>query len=39
MATAMTPHTDVTSEKSHVTDGDPETVVSAILQKIKSSIK
>ena len=36
MATALTPLTNVTSEKSHVTDGDPETVVSASLQKIKS---
>ena len=33
MATALTPQTDVTSRKSH--DGDPETVVSASLQKIK----
>ena len=36
MATALTPLTNVTTEKSHVTDGDPETVVSASLQKIKS---
>ena len=36
MATALTPQTDVTSGKSHVTDGEPETVVSASLQKIKS---
>ena len=36
MATALTPLTNVTSEKSHVTDGDPETVVSASLQKVKS---
>ena len=36
MATALTPQTDVTSRKSHVTDGEPETVVSASLQKIKS---
>ena len=36
MATALTPQTDVTFEKSHVTDGEPETVVSASLQKIKS---
>ena len=35
MATALTPQTDVTSE-SHVTDGDPETVVTVSLQKIKS---
>ena len=35
MATALTPQTDVTSGKSHVTDGEPETVVSASLQKIK----
>ena len=36
MATALTPQTDVTSEKNHVTDGEPETAVSASLQKIKS---
>ena len=36
MATALTPQTDVTYGKSHVTDGEPETVVSASLQKIKS---
>ena len=35
MATALTPQTDVTSGKSHVTDGEPETVW-ASLQKIKS---
>ena len=35
MATALTPQTDVTSWKSHVTDGEPETVVLASLQKIK----
>ena len=42
MATALTPQTDVTSEKSHVTDGEPETAVSASLQKIislKTNIK
>ena len=32
MATALTPQIDVTSE-SHVTDGEPETAVSASLQK------
>ena len=36
MATALTPQTDVTSVKNHVTDGEPETAVSASLQKIKS---
>ena len=36
MATALTPQTDVTSGKSHVTNGEPETVVLASLQKIKS---
>ena len=36
MATALTPQTAVTFEKSHVTDGEPETVVSASQQKIKS---
>ena len=36
MATALTPQTDVTLGKTHVTDGEPETVVSASLQKIKS---
>ena len=36
MATALTPQSDVTSEESRVTDGEPETVVSASLQKIKS---
>ena len=36
MATSLTPKTDVTSEKSHVIDGEPKTVVSASLQKIKS---
>ena len=43
MATARTPQTDVTSRKvtwlmgsSHLIDGEPETVVSASLQKIKS---
>ena len=35
MATALTLQTDITSG-SHVTDGEPETVVSASLQKIKS---
>ena len=35
MATALTPHTDVTSGK-FTTDGELETVVSASLQKIKS---
>ena len=35
MATALTPQTDITSGKTHVTDGEPETVVSASLQKIK----
>ena len=35
MATALTPQTDVTSEKV-TTDGGPETAVSASLQKIKS---
>ena len=35
MATALTPQTDVTSGKTHVTDGEPETVVLASLQKIK----
>ena len=34
MATGLTPQTDVTYE-SHVTDGQPETAVSASLQKIK----
>ena len=34
MAIALTPQTDVTSG-SHVTDGEPETVVSASLQKKK----
>ena len=36
MATAQTPQIDATSWKSHVTDGEPETVVSASLQKKKS---
>ena len=36
MATALTPQIDVTSE-SHMTDGEPETAVSASLQKIKST--
>ena len=35
MATALTPQTDVTFG-SHVTNGEPEIVVSASLQKIKS---
>ena len=35
VATTLIPQTDVTSAKSHVTDGEPETVVSASLQKIK----
>jgi len=35
VATTLIPQTDVTSGKSHVTDGEPETVVSASLQKIK----
>ena len=35
MTTTLTPQTDVISE-SHVTDGEPETAVSASLQKIKS---
>ena len=35
MATALTPQTDVTSEKV-TTDGEPETSVSASLHKIKS---
>ena len=35
LATALTPQTDATSGKTHVTDGEPETVVSASLQKIK----
>ena len=35
MATALTPQTHITSGKSHVTDGEPETVVLASLQKIK----
>ena len=35
MAAALTPQTDITSGKSHMTDGEPETVVSASLQKIK----
>ena len=35
MATALTPQTDVTSGID-VTDGEPETVVSANLQKTKS---
>ena len=36
MATALTPQTDVTSGKTHVTDGEPETVVSASLQGKKN---
>ena len=36
MATALTPQTDVTSGKCNVADGEPETVVSASLQKVKS---
>ena len=35
VATTLTPQTDITSGKSHVTDGEPETVVLASLQKIK----
>ena len=35
MATALTPQTDVTSGKVAVTDGEPETVVSASLEIIK----
>ena len=35
MTTTLTPQTDVISE-SHVTDGEPETAVSANKQKIKS---
>ncbi len=31
MATTPTPQTDVTSGESHVTDGEPDTVVSASL--------
>ena len=36
MATALTPQTDVTSGKVTSGDGEPETVVSDSLQKIKS---
>ena len=36
MATALTPQTDITSGKSHVTYGEPKTVVWASLQKRKS---
>ena len=36
VATTLTPQTDITSGKSHVTDGEPETVVLASLQRIKS---
>ena len=36
MATALTPQTDVTSEKvKWLSDGEPETAVSASVQKIK----
>ena len=36
VATTLTPQTDITFGKSHVTDGEPETVVLASLQRIKS---